>query len=166
MRLAPVMAAVGLFLVGAPAGTLALAGVLSALTGSQAAPFEAAAETPPAPDGTVAAEAPPPSDAAPQEHLAHIVRVELFRESRCPGEQQAEAILERVTAGWDYDAVASALQIVSGSNDLCPPVAAALTNVRDAAEIAAVAAGEDGDPTTIGGEGPPGGDGGPLYRGS
>ncbi|MGE3249239.1 MAG: hypothetical protein AB7J28_05480 [Hyphomonadaceae bacterium] len=165
MRIAPVIAAVGLFLVGAPAGTLALAEFMSAVSGSAAPSFDAAAQEPqggePAPAPAV-----PDNSAPPQEHLAHIVEVELFRENRCPGEQQSVVILERVTAGWDYDAVASALQIVSGSNDLCPPVAAALERVRDAAEIAAVAAGEDGDPTTIGGEGPPGGNGGPLYLGS
>lgn len=164
MRIAPLIAALGLFLVGAPAGTIALGGLVYAVTGGGNAGLEAAADTPN--EAAATPLAPPPSDAPPQAHLAHIIRSELYRDSRCPAEPQAEAVLERVTAGWDFDAVAAALQIAASEQGVCAPVAAALGRWRDSAQLAGRAAGEDGNPTTIGGTGVPGGDGGPLYRGS
>lgn len=164
MRVAPVIAALGLFLIGAPAGTIALGGLMYAVSGGRNVGLDAAADTPA--NTGAAPEAPPPSDAPPQAHLAHIIRSELYRDSRCPAEPQAEAVLERVTSGWDFDAVAAALQIVASEPSVCAPVAASLSRWRDSAQLAARAAGEDGDPTTLGGAGLPGGDGGPLYLGS
>ncbi|MGE0829407.1 MAG: hypothetical protein AB7O04_08660 [Hyphomonadaceae bacterium] len=104
------------------------------------------------------------------EQLAHIVRVELFAESSCPGEQQSLLLIEKATDGYDPTVIASALRMMSvDAENYCAAVGASLERARNAAELAVAARqSAEGDPnvlalTTVGGEGPPGEGGGPGY---
>ncbi|MBI1188580.1 MAG: hypothetical protein GC206_14820 [Alphaproteobacteria bacterium] len=129
---------------GAPAGSVFAAASLDDLMGGE---FDV-----PVGEGDAAADTPPPV-------LAERIRTALFRHAGCPGEQQALTIISAATRDSDAAAASSALRIVSGANDLCGTVGAAV----DRSTIAAEAFRSNAAPLSPAGGGAPGGTGGPGY---
>lgn len=94
--------------------------------------------------------------------LARRIRVALFRQSRCPGEQQTLAIIGAATRGWEAEAAGAALRMVSSGDDLCPAVSTAVARSTIAAEAHMSEAAPLMAPA---GGSTPGGSGGPGYAG-
>jgi hypothetical protein len=123
-------------------------------------------EAPLAEGEAAGAEAPaargPAARAAGPAALARRIRVALFRQSPCPGEQQSLAIIGAATRGWEAEAAGAALRMVSSGDDLCPAVSAAVARSTIAAEAHMSEAAPLMAPA---GGSTPGGSGGPGYAG-
>jgi hypothetical protein len=64
--------------------------------------------------------------------------VRLAAVGRCPGEQQALAVITDTTAGWGADSVGTALRMVA-ADPVCPAVGAAIKTSSDALQLATIA---------------------------